>query len=299
MATAAELRRRVYDYLYSSYPVERPGEDTLNGAITNVATSVTVDNGDQWETNDVLEVLETGERMHVVSQAANVLTVIRGIGAVAGTAAADDGRVFKSPRFSYDQVNDAITATIASLESWGVHVWGVGSVTLAAQQETYPLSETDIMEQYGILSVYYEETNTLNQISLPFHQHSQINTAAVTGVQDQLLRLWATGAVAAGESVYFTYAKIPADATELLVRQEETVVLGAVALLLGKTLAPRTQDPGAYTDRTVQPGQGARDGRWFQGEFFVRARAEAAQLAVERQRLPGTARNKRARRWRP
>ena len=99
-------------------------------------------------------------------------------------------------------------------------------------------------------------------------------------------------------NAYYTYAKVPADATDIMPRQEELVILGACVLLLGMSIAPRTQDPGSHSDRTVQPGQSMRDARWFQGEYFIRARAEAAQLAVERQNLPGTVRINRARRWR-
>ncbi|MCI0529089.1 MAG: hypothetical protein L0Y56_16760, partial [Nitrospira sp.] len=76
------------------------------------------------------------------------------------------------------------------------------------------------------------------------------------------------------------------------------VTIGAVANLLGATISPATHDPGARTDRTVQPGQTSRDVRYFQGRFITEARQEAAILAVERQHLlKKNPRYARARRW--
>jgi hypothetical protein len=106
------------------------------------------------------------------------------------------------------------------------------------------------------------------------------------------------GELAATGTAYYTFAKKYAAATDLVTRLDELVVFGATAKLFGMSIAPATHDPGARTDRTVQPGQTARDGRWFQGEFYLRARAEAALLATQRERFSRRTRVARAGRWR-
>ena len=106
------------------------------------------------------------------------------------------------------------------------------------------------------------------------------------------------GEVKKDELVYYTYAKQIDAVADLLARQENLVVLSAVNWLSMQTTVPRTQDPGRYTDRTVQPGQGHRDAQNFGGLFYLEVRAEAGQLAVERGMLPMTDATRRARRWR-
>lgn len=300
MATAAALRRRVYNYLLGSFPTDRPFQSPITGAYNNSTTTIPITDGDDWAAQDVIENDGNGEKMRVVSIATNNLTVIRGIDDTTKTASTGTTDIMnKSPRWSQQQIDEAIAAAILQLEAWGVHVWGTGSITYDATAQFIPITDTDIMKQYGVLSMYYQEDNTLIPRALPFRQIAQLASDPTgwdaSGIGVQILG-W--GDMGTSDSAYYTYAQIPADATELLSRQEELVVLAATALLMGKTIAPRTSDPGAHTDRTVQPGQGVRDGRWFQAEFFIRAKAEAAQLTVERQALPGTPRINRARRWR-
>jgi hypothetical protein len=301
MGTVAALRQRVRDYLYGSYETDRPFTSAIWSSFVAADTTIDVVDGDDWAAQDVLEVETTGEKMLVLSVILNALTVSRGLdGTTPADSLSDDDRIIKSPRWSVTEIDNAIASSIANLESWGVHVWGTGSLTYDAAQEAFEVTETDVMEQYGILSVYYQETNTLIPRPLPFYQIAQLSSApADWGGSGILVQILDWGDLSSSKpTAYYTYAKIPDDATELLTRQDELVVLGACVLLLGMSIAPRTQDPGAHTDRTVQPGQSVRDGRWFQGEYFIRARAEAAQLAVERQNLPGTVRFNRARRWR-
>ncbi len=98
--------------------------------------------------------------------------------------------------------------------------------------------------------------------------------------------------------IVYVYAKRIGATTDLLSRQEELVVAGATALLMGATIAPATHDPGSRSDRTTPPGQTSRDVRYYQGRFYTEARLEAAQLQVERQKmLSEMAHYSRARRW--
>jgi hypothetical protein len=301
MATVADLRRRVRNYLYGEKATERPFTSAITSSFVAADTTIDVVDGDDWAPQDVIEVETTGEKILVLSVSTNTLTVSRAYeDTTAADSAGDDDRLVKDPRWSEQEIDDAIAASIAQLESWGIHVWGTGSITYDSTAWAIPITDTDVMQQYGVLSLYYQEADTLIPRPLPFREIAQLSSAPsgwdASGILVQVL---AWGDLSASQpTAYYTYAQIPADATELLVRQEELVILGACSLLMGMSIAPRTNDPGAQTDRTVQPGQSVRDGRWFQGEFFIRARAEAAQLAVERQKLPGTVRINRARRWR-
>jgi len=299
--TVAALRQKVYNYLYGAQPQERPFTSAITSSYVAADGTIDVIDGADWSENDVVENETTGEKMLVLSVATNTLTVSR---AYEDTTAADStgtaDRVRKNPRWSQYEIDDAVEASIYGLEAWGIHVWGTGSITYDSTVEFIEITDTDIMKQYGVLDLYYQETDTLIPRGLPFRQITQISSDPTgwnaSGIGLQILG-W--GDVSSSKpTAYYTYAKIPADATALLDRQVEIVALGAAVLLLGMSIAPRTQDPGVFSDRTVQPGQGMRDARWYQGEYFIRARAEAGQLAVERQNLPGTVRQNRARRWR-
>lgn len=297
--TLAQLKQRVRDNVYGSYPTNHPFVSVLGAAVANgTTTSITVADGTNWAEGDILEIEETDEQCYVRSVASNVCTVIRGWNGTTAAAAADAGAIRKNPRFSKQQITDSINSTVAALAMWGIHGFGTGSIAYDATKNFHELSETDIDETYGILGVYYVQDNTLIPRPLPYRSaYFNLSTAHASYSQGRGITLGDWGEVTTGESVYFTYAQA-LTATTLSDAQAELVVLGASALVLGKSIIPRTQDPGARTDRTVQAGQEARDGRWFQAEFFIRARAEAAQCAVKRANVPGSVQTMRAVRWR-
>lgn len=307
MATAATIRARIYEQLYSDFPNDRPFETLLTEALDNSETDIDVTDGTDWDEGDILEHASTGERMLVLSVSSNTLTVERSYGTVAATAgvgAAD--RVRKNPRFTQDQIDSAITDALNAMESWGIHGFATGSLTLAASQYGYDVSETDVDATLGVLSVYYVEDTTKVPVPLPFTQQARVSTADADWSAARQLTLHSKGDRSTTASdVYYTYAQALTFDTDLdttiakvLVQQEELLVLASMARLLGYTITPMTQDPGQRTDRTVPPGQTGRDVRHFQGDFFIKARAEAARLAVERQRLPRHRRTARAGRWR-
>jgi hypothetical protein len=67
--------------------------DQVNGAQTNVDTSIEVDAGNLYFAHDLVLNVRTMEIFRVVSIAANTLTVVRGVGSVAGTAMNDNDDV--------------------------------------------------------------------------------------------------------------------------------------------------------------------------------------------------------------
>jgi hypothetical protein len=303
MATAAEIRQRVFDYLYGSFPTESPFATTLAASYTSGATTITVLDEDNWAPQDIVENPGTGEQMLVVgvtTNDTNVLTVIRGFaGTTAAASAGTDDLLYKNPRFSVKKVDDAVTTCLGYLENLGVHVFGNGTITRADPKKFYELTETDIVLNMGVLRVYEFDSNDELPRTLPFRYQFNLGTDAAslsgtgTGVYVQD---W--GQTANGSDVYFSYAQRIDDVTNLLGRQEELVVLGAVVILLGGTVIPATHDPGQRTDRTTQPGQTSRDVRHFQGRFFMETRQEAANLTLERQKLlHEPTKFARARRW--
>lgn len=298
MATLASMIQRVKDNLYSAALNERPFAHLINGAINNSTTTVAVDTGTNFQTGDIIEFMADGEQCFVQSVATNNLTVIRGWNGTTAAAQDDNEVILKNPRFTYKQINDAITATLYQLSSLGVHGWGYGEITLVASQEWYDLTATDIMEWPGVVNVYYVENTTTDlPISLPFKYHSRFKTDVSTTTHG--LHLWDWGDQTAGDKLYYTYAQILDATTDLLSRQEELVVMGATAKMLGKVLAPRSHDPGRLTDKNYDPTDQIANARWYQAEFFVQTRAEAAALRAEARKFSGGVQLARARRWSP
>jgi hypothetical protein len=300
MATTAEIRQRVFDYLYGSFPTESPFVTQITASYTAGATTINVLNGTQWEVNDIGENPVTGEQFLVLSIAANALTVSRGW---AGTTAADSSGaadlIYKNPRFSQKKVDDGIATALRQLELWGIHVFGQGTITRADPKEFYELTPTDIIPQMGVLRVFEVLPNSEVPVVLPFRYQFSLGTGPATLSDTGMgVHIGDWGQTKNTEAVHFIYAQRIEAVADLLPRQDELAVLGAVVVLLGGTIIPATHDPGARTDRTVQPGQTSRDVRHFQGRFISECRMEAAQLTVERQKmLHEPVHFARARRW--
>jgi hypothetical protein len=305
MASIDTLRASVLQHLYGSFPLDRPFESLLGEALDNSETDVDVLNGEDWSENDVLEVVETGEQMLVLSIATNTLTVKRSYGTVAATAADDAGLVRKNPRFAVEQIDHALTQAMNELEAWGLHAWATGSITLVASDWFYPVDLDDVDSTLGVLSVYYVDDTTKQPVALPFVYNHQLNTTPADWEFAQGIKLLSKGDRAADDTVYFTYAlsytlvggNLTSKLANLLPEHETLVTTSAVVDLLGMTVVPATQDPGQRTDRTVPPGQTTRDVRFFQGQYFLLVKAEAARLAVDRMKLPRARLTARAARW--
>lgn len=298
--TQAALRQRIRNNVYGQAQSDLPFTTTLNAAIANgTDATITVIDGTDWTEGDIGEIMETGEQFRVVSVATHVLTVLRSFNDTEGLAAADGGLLQKNPRFTIQQIDQGIDGVLHSFEMWGVHGFGSGTITRVTLQEFYELADVNISPVYGLLSIYWVDDNSLIPMPVPFRSAylnlgvGDADYAVGTGVH-----ILGWGNVFVGEDVQYVYASILDAVGDLTDNQSEILVLGATALVLGKAIIPGSHDPGARTNRAAQPGQIVRDGRWYQGEFFIRVRAEAAQLAVTRQRLPSTVRLSRGRRWR-
>ena len=298
--TLAQLKQMVRDKVYGQYPTAHPFVSVLAEALDATETAIDVPDGTDWAENDVLEIMETDEQCLVRSVATNTLTVIRGWNGTTAAIAADAGTILKNPRFTGKVIEESVMSAVYAMEDWGIHKFNTGQIAYDADKRYFELSETDIAHPWGVLALYYVEPTTLIPRPLPFKHMHNLSTAHASYTTGLGIIIQDWGQVSASGSVTtaeYTYAQTLATTT-LANEQAEIVVLGATVLVLGGSIVARTHDPGARTDRTVQPGQEARDVRFFQSEYFVRLRAEAAHLAVQRMNFPGTVRLNRAQRWR-
>lgn len=67
--------------------------DTVNGAVTNSATSITVDDGSKFRVGMLVSAEGSDEVIQVTAVAGNVLTVVRGIGGTTAAAIADNAKL--------------------------------------------------------------------------------------------------------------------------------------------------------------------------------------------------------------
>jgi len=302
MATAAAIRQRIYGNLYGAFPTDAPFVTTLTATYTLSEGVIDVLEEDDWAVGDVMENTATGELMKVLSVTTDdtdIVTVSHGwMGTTPLAAVTAADVLYKNPRFSQKKIDDATTATLVSLENWGVHAFSTGTITRADPVVVYDLTETDFVESYGILKLYRAVSDSQKIEQLPFRFSFNLDTSESEWSQSNQLHVLDFGSSVDTAALYFTYASQIAATTDLIARQEELVVNGATAAVLGGAIAPATQDPGARTDRTVQPGQISRDVRYFQGLFFTGVRAEAALVAVSRQKaMLDSAWSARSRRW--
>lgn len=295
MATAAVIRARIFDYLYGSGQVVRPFAHRLNGAYTSGGTAV-VDDGTKFTAGDIIEFQTDGNQARVESISANTLTIQAGLNGTTDANQLDNAVLFKNPRFTIKKVDNATTEVLEGLEGRGIFVFGTGTIVLVAAQTFYDVTATDIVDQYGVLAVYEKEATTLLPLNIPFRYYANIHTTITTSGQG--LHILSFGNSKATDTLYYTYAKKIDATADLLVRQEELVVLGAAGRATAADINPRTADPGKRTDRTVQPGQAARDARWFEAEFQRACWREEALLAIEvKHALRQTRASARIQRW--
>ena len=302
MAAAADIRNRIYDNLYGSFPTDTPFVTTLTATYTDAEGVIDVLDEENWEVGDVVENTATGEQMKVLSvttDGSDILTVVHGwAGTATAAAVASDDVLYKNPRFTQKKLDDSVTATLLDLGNWGIHVFGTGTITRADPITTYDIADTDIVKSLGILKLYIATTDSELIEVLPFRWFYNIDTTPTVWDENIQLHVLDFGTTKDTDKLFYTYAQEISTTALLLPRQEELIVVGATAIVMGSAIAPATQDPGARTDRTVQPGQMSRDVRFFQGQFFTGIRHEAAVLSVERQKMiQEIARFTRARRW--
>lgn len=139
MATLASLTTDVLNRVYGTGIVERPAEDTLNGAINSSVTALQVDTEAMWKRGDFAEFPDNNEIVIFAADASGSTTIRR---AQRGTTAASqsDGAVMvKNPPFPRVDIQNVINEVIDH-ELWPkVWTWHQGTVSWSTGTHTYAL----------------------------------------------------------------------------------------------------------------------------------------------------------------
>ena len=295
MASAAVVQQRVKDYLYGSDYVKRPFTDFLNqsGNVSATDTVITVTNISSWAVGDIVE-FATGEQAYIksVDNDNSRFTVARAWNGTTAAVVTDLTAIEKNPKFTLSKINTAIDAIIEELYP-EVYVFSTGSATANKNSYFYTTADTGLKE---VLSVYYPRSGSLgsdepwviNTWKMTKHMHT---SGFANGIG---ITMWDYGELSHGDTFYYTFKKKIAATTDLLDRQVELVVLGAVFKLMGSTVPSSTFD-SKDGRQVTQPGQESSDSRWFLSEY-QRSRKEENMRLKEEERFVLTSRQTRRQR---
>ena len=295
MASSAVVQQRVKDYLYGSDYIKRPFTDFLNqsGNVSATDTVITVTNISSWAVGDIVEFV-TGEQAYIksVDNDNSRFTVARAWNGTTAAVVTDLTAIEKNPKFTLAKIDNAINAIIEELYP-EVYVFSTGSATANKNSYFYTTADTGLKE---VLSVYYPRSGSLgsdepwviNTWKMTKHMHTSgfANGRGIT--------MWDYGELSHGDTFYYTFKKKIAATTDLLDRQVELVVLGAVFKLMGSTVPSSTFD-SKDGRQVTQPGQESSDSRWFLSEY-MRSRKEENMRLKEEERFVLTSRQTRRQR---
>ena len=288
--TQDSLRTRIRALLYGGRPQEVPYQDALQGNLTAAGTSVDVLDGTQWTAGDLVD-FDDGDQALVTAVATNTLTLRRFGGA---TTHSTDDVIYKNPRYTTRAIDDAVDHVLQDL--WP-QVWLIATQELTYSSGTYwyEIADDQLKE---ILTAYYADTSYgFPRALIGWKQFSGVDATQFANAQGIYLPF--SLGLNDATTFWVVYRAELNDVTNLLDRQEGLVAYGAVAMLMPAANIHRTTDPGRWTDRTVQPGQDARDGLYFTREFEQLRRRERIRLLEDEDRLPKNIHAEARRRFRP
>lgn len=283
-----QVLANLYDNTYAG----RPQLERLAGAVADQAsdTVITVDDVTKLSEGDILEFIDTsGEQVLVWDIAGQNVTVVREQNGTTHAAHNDNVFVRINPKWTLYQADRALVEAVADMHAQQLFTVGDADITLVDGQETYEVA-ADVHPGEGILSAYYVNPDSGSFVGLPFLEYYDPEA----GKYHVRLPDWGNQGV--GDVVKVLYAKtlslstLPADL-------EHAAVAYATGLLLAGSEGPRVHDPGRHTDRTVQPGQGIRDGGFWLATYQRMVWRYRAALNDSLRKLPGT-RMRRVKRFR-
>ena len=295
MASSAVVQQRVKDYLYGSDYIKRPFTDFLNqsGNVSATDTVITVTNISSCAVGDIVEFV-TGEQAYIksVDNDNSRFTVARAWNGTTAAVVTDLTAIEKNPKFTLAKIDNAINAIIEELYP-EVYFFSNGSATANKNSYFYTTADTGLKE---VLSVYYPRSGSLgsdepwviNTWKMTKHMHT---SGFANGIG---ITMWDYGELSHGDTFYYTFKKKIAATTDLLDRQVELVVLGAVFKLMGSTVPSSTFD-SKDGRQVTQPGQESSDSRWFLSEY-MRSRKEENMRLKEEERFVLTSRQTRRQR---
>lgn len=292
--TQSSLRNRITRLVYSSRPALRPYTDKIRTNAHNIGdTTLDVSDGTSWAADDLVE-FEDGEIASVTSVASNVLTVVRAQWGTTESNHAVGTGLTKNPRFSIQEIDDAIETVIYDLYPQLYVLSTISFGTVIAGKYWYPISTANV---YDVVGVFHEDVGSLIPRPIMGWTYRQgLDATEFTNVAGLVFPGYSGATV--GTAMYIIVKKKITAATDLLDRQEPLVAIGAAYHLLGGETVSRSHDPGQRTDRTVQPGQDSRDSIWFLREYRAALTKEEIRLRQDMEWIPSNRVQSRRRRFR-
>lgn len=283
MSSLVDLRAQTRSRIYSTNPIFRPFQDTATRTVVDSVEYMGPGRYGSWSVGDIMEVSRTGEQLFVSGKddTNSRVSIVRGHNST-DKIALDMGAevVFKNPRFTAQDIDYSLSTVINDMERKGVYV-----LKTAVMDDTPPMLE-GLVE---VLAVYY--LNSKGEVtSFPYRQMVQVvNSVEAERVPETI----------GDQTYYVTYKKKITSPGDLLARQEGIVSVGAAAELLASQIVPSLAEPGQRTDRTVPPGQEARDTRELRARYETMVREEAQLVQYEMSKVPGNVRTEYWRRYNP
>jgi hypothetical protein len=135
---------------------EKPWE-TIGSAASSTSV-VSVANGDDWAVGDVGEFVTDGDTFWVSDVAGFDLTAVRGYYGSTAASHAASSRIYKNPKYSYNEITNAISSTIQAFLPWP-RVYKVASdtITPSPTDTKWYDTATDVM---ALINVYQLTDNT-------------------------------------------------------------------------------------------------------------------------------------------
>lgn len=128
------------------------------GSAADTTGVIAVTDGTDWDEGAVGEFQANGEQFKVISVSSNNLTCFRGWNGTTAAIQAASSTIFRDPRYSYRQVEQALTGRVHRL--WP-YAWKVGSASVTPSQTTRwnDLAATDMAlinatQRYGASSEF-------------------------------------------------------------------------------------------------------------------------------------------------
>ncbi len=240
---------------------DKPWETTGSTA-DGTTTYIAVADGTEWSKGDVGEFVTDGDTFRVSDVASNTLTTVRSYYGSTGAAHSASSRILKQPKYAYNEIVNAISATIQGFLPWP-RVYKVASTTVTpspSTKEWYDLA-TDVMALCNVYQltdstptkrIDYTEHHSNFRVELDRHLPASLVTSGI-GIR------FPGGIADVDNTVYVTYAAKITDTvttgnyTDFTDSNAvvEAIVFGTVALLQG-TLELRKPRRSASDTNTLQ-----------------------------------------------
>jgi hypothetical protein len=252
---------------------DEPAKVHLNGAIANTTEETVVLDSGQTSKLQVDVRLEhddaSGEERRVLSITSTTdFEAERGYRGTTAATHSDDTYLLIAPRYSYDQISEAVTIALEQIYGMGLYTAVQRDITSSATTDYYNLPASTIIE---VLSVYQMPSGADEPTWLHDYSKYPLNMDTSDYASGQAIYIRENVGVP-GTDVYHLECKEKLAITTISTSQEPIVKWLACAELLDGREPRRLAGPTNQGDRTVQPGATQRSSAWY--------RAKAKELIV-------------------